>query len=103
MSCMFYGAAQFQSDLSKWDTGRVVNMNGMFRNAGRFDSNIFEWNTARCIYKSEMLVNSGLHRTWGIKDGCISSTHPYHKWGRIYAFSQLPQSISIKYSISAYL
>jgi surface protein len=41
------GAAQFNGDISKWDTSFVTDMAGMFAKAYAFDGDLALWNTSK--------------------------------------------------------
>ena len=43
----FGGKSTFNADISKWDTGKVSNMNHMFYQASAFNQDIGSWNTAQ--------------------------------------------------------
>ena len=43
----FGGKSTFNGDISKWDTGKVINMYSMFRDASAFNHDIGSWNTAQ--------------------------------------------------------
>ena len=43
----FGGKSTFNGDISKWDTGKVTNMNHMFYQASAFNQDIGSWNTAQ--------------------------------------------------------
>ena len=43
----FGGKSTFNADISKWDTGKVTNMNQMFYQASAFNQDIGSWNTAQ--------------------------------------------------------
>ncbi|TKA58784.1 hypothetical protein MBOVa_5910 [Mycoplasmopsis bovis 8790] len=45
MDYMFSGAKKFNHDLNKWKTSNVRNMNRMFQEAEAFDGNISTWDT----------------------------------------------------------
>ncbi|EIN14959.1 Hypothetical protein, DUF285 family [Mycoplasmopsis agalactiae 14628] len=45
MDFLFSGAKKFNKDLSKWNTSNVTNMKKMFQEAEVFDGNISSWNT----------------------------------------------------------
>ena len=42
---VFYGASNFNSDISSWDTSRVLSMRYMFSNAQAFNADISLWST----------------------------------------------------------
>ena len=43
---MFYGATNFNSDISNWDVSNVTNMNYMFSYATNFNSDISNWDVS---------------------------------------------------------
>ena len=43
----FGDKSTFNGDISKWDTGKVTNMDHMFRDASAFNQDIGSWNTAQ--------------------------------------------------------
>ena len=43
----FGGKSTFNADISKWDTGKVTDMNHMFYKASAFNQDIGSWNTAQ--------------------------------------------------------
>ena len=45
MKNMFYGASNFNGDISSWRTGSVTTMKNMFREATSFNSDISGWET----------------------------------------------------------
>ena len=47
MGVMFYGAAIFNGDLSRWSMHRVVSIGYMFREATAFNGDLNKWNTSR--------------------------------------------------------
>ena len=47
MGSMFKGASSFTSDLSKWQVGKVTNMNAMFEYADKFDSDLSQWQVGK--------------------------------------------------------
>ena len=46
MSEMFYGAANFNSNISNWDVSSVTDMRGMFSGAANFNSDISNWDVS---------------------------------------------------------
>ena len=47
MSFMFREARAFNQDLSKWNVGKVIDMQGMFSGAGAFDHDLSAWNVGQ--------------------------------------------------------
>ena len=58
MPFMFYGAENFNSDISRWDTSKVTSMTGMFSGASIFNSNISKWDTQFVVNMSDMFMNA---------------------------------------------
>ena len=46
---MFYGATAFNSDLSTWDVGKVVNMDMMFWGVSAFNGNVSTWDVGNVL------------------------------------------------------
>ena len=57
---MFYGASNFNQDISDWDKSTVSDMSYMFYNAHTFDQNLGNWNISNVTSMNNMLDNSGL-------------------------------------------
>jgi surface protein len=57
-SQMFYGAQNFNGDISSWDTGNVTTMSGMFRDAFNFTGDISKWNISNVTNTSFMFYNA---------------------------------------------
>ncbi len=47
MNEMFAHCSQFNSDLSQWNVGNVINTDGMFRDCIQFKSDLSQWNTSK--------------------------------------------------------
>jgi surface protein len=43
MDGMFYGAKNFNSDISNWNIARVTNMESMFESASKFNQTLCPW------------------------------------------------------------
>ena len=54
MSYMFWGAASFNGDVSKWDVSRVATMWGVFNGATSFNIDISQWDVSSAIDMSYM-------------------------------------------------
>ena len=60
MEQTFDGASSFTSDLSEWDVSNVVNMWGTFMNATSFDSDLSSWNVASVTTFENTFNNTGI-------------------------------------------
>jgi surface protein len=47
MNRMFWGANEFNKDISRWNTSNVTNMCYMFRVAKKFNQDIGGWNISK--------------------------------------------------------
>ncbi|CAL6385018.1 unnamed protein product [Bathycoccus prasinos] len=65
---VFEGYAQFDGDVSRWDTSSVATMSVMFKGASSFNQDIGNWNTAEVTNMNGMLFISfwRLTKTLGI-------------------------------------
>ena len=49
MAFLFVNRTEFNQDISGWDTGDVLYLEGMFQNAQAFDHDISAWNTTKVV------------------------------------------------------
>ena len=56
MSWMFSQASAFNQDLSKWNVGKVMDMQGMFYQASAFNQDLSKWNVGQ-VANMEMMFN----------------------------------------------
>ena len=61
---MFFGAKNFNQDISKWDVSNVLSMESMFRGALFFDQDLSGWNVVK-VNNSEHFANICLSRDNG--------------------------------------
>ena len=54
----FGGRSTFNADISKWDTGKVTDMNHMFYKAYAFNQDIGSWNTAQVTRMNGMFAEA---------------------------------------------
>jgi len=57
MSNMFNGALKLNANLTRWDTGSVVDMSNMFRNAIVFNGDVTQWDVSAVTNMSGMFAN----------------------------------------------
>ena len=62
MSQMFFGASQFNSNLSQWDVSNVTNMSQMFCGAEEFNSDLSCWNVSNVTNMSGMFRSDPILR-----------------------------------------
>ena len=67
---MFAGAKSFNSDLSKWDVGRVINMASMFEESFAFNSDLSNWDVANVermdlMFRRSILFNKDIS-SWNV-------------------------------------
>ena len=48
MQRMFFGAKEFNQDISNWDVSNVTNMSFMFADAISFNQDIGNWDVSKC-------------------------------------------------------
>ncbi|TEY00734.1 BspA family leucine-rich repeat surface protein [Campylobacter sp. US33a] len=58
MRAMFYGAENFNQDISKWNVGKVFDMAGMFKGCIEFNQDISKWNTSNVFDMDSMFENA---------------------------------------------
>merc|ERR1712032_22692 len=58
MNGMFAGASAFTSDLSQWQTSNVTDMSSMFEDASSFTSDLSKWQTGNETDMSEMFYDA---------------------------------------------
>ena len=54
----FGGKSTFNGDISKWDTGKVTDMQSMFYEASAFNHDIGSWNTAQVTDMGYMFASA---------------------------------------------
>ena len=64
----FGGRSTFNGDISKWDTGKVTNMQNMFRSASAFNQDIGNWNTAQVTTMYYMFYSTAFNQDIGSWD-----------------------------------
>ena len=58
MSDMFYGCESFNSDLSKWKVDKVTDMNNMFYGCKNFNSDLSKWQVGKVTNMSDMFSDA---------------------------------------------
>src|SRR5690348_17193702 len=58
MSCLFYGAKDFNEDISWWNTSNVTNMYYMFAYAKNFNQPLAAWDTSNVTNMSYMFYEA---------------------------------------------
>eukprot|EP00961_Rhodomonas_salina_P268445 3627651-Rhodomonas_salina.1 len=69
MLAMFYGAYQFDSDLSGWDTSSVTDMRFTFGGATSFTGDVSGWNTGSVASNVDMFYQGETSAYWWVRDG----------------------------------
>ena len=64
----FGGKSTFNGDISKWNTGKVTNMQNMFRSASAFNQDIGNWNTAQVTTMYYMFYSTAFNQDIGSWD-----------------------------------
>ncbi len=69
---MFFGAKNFNTDISNWKTDKVKNMSYMFFATKKFNKNLDKWNTANVKNMNRMFQEAeafnGDISTWDTKN-----------------------------------
>jgi len=60
MAAMFSYVYNFNQDISNWNTSQVTNMGSMFSYANSFNQDISNWDTSQVTNMESMFSNSGL-------------------------------------------
>lgn len=58
MSGVFWGAKNFNGNISKWDTSNVETMSSMFNDASKFDRNLSDWKTSNVTNMQSMFTDA---------------------------------------------
>ncbi|MBT1323719.1 BspA family leucine-rich repeat surface protein [Mycoplasma bovis] len=58
MSGVFWGAKNFNSNISKWDTSNVETMSSMFNDASKFDRDLSDWKTSNVTNMQSMFTDA---------------------------------------------
>ena len=93
---MFYGAKNFNSDLSKWDVSKVDNIAAMFSGCGKFNSYLSRWNVTQVsimdsLFSNCVVFNSDLSR-WDV--GRVGSMRKLFHNARIFDCDLLNWDVS---------
>ena len=82
---MFSGAKKFESNLSGWDVSKVINMKEMFMDARAFNSDLSRWNTSSVtntagMFQKAWLFNSDLSK-WDVQGLVQMNSMFQDAWG----------------------
>ncbi|WP_429995218.1 BspA family leucine-rich repeat surface protein, partial [Mycoplasmopsis bovis] len=55
---VFWGAKNFNSNISKWDTSNVETMSSMFNDASKFDRDLRDWKTSNVTNMQSMFTDA---------------------------------------------
>ena len=73
MQGMFNGASQFTSDLSQWDTSQITSMSWMFNEASQFSSDLSKWDTSQVTDMQGMFLGATTFSSdlsqWNVREG----------------------------------
>lgn len=58
MSGVFWGAKNFNGNISKWDTSNVETMSSMFNDASKFDRDLSNWKTSNITNMQSMFADA---------------------------------------------
>ena len=72
MDGMFYGARNFNINISSWDVARVTNMESMFEFASEFNQNLCPWGP-KLPLNFDYVYNAGFMFDGS---GCLNKTSP---------------------------
>jgi len=77
MKLMFYGATNFNQDITGWDVSKVTNMEAMFYEAHAFNQDIGNWDVSAVEYMIQMFryatAFNGNIDNWGNKTANVTS------------------------------
>ena len=88
---MFYGATNFNENISSWNTSSVTDMDSMFRNASSFNQNISNWDTSSVGYMGGMFYNA---TAFNQDIGNWNTSSVTSMWEMFYGATNFNQNIS---------